>query len=137
MSEILSAAIGVAALLLVLWQWRPLWAVAWVSPDWLEAHLASDPELLVVDLRSAEEYRFGHIKRAISAPKSKIRQLAGLWPPEQRIVLVARSGYREIQAWQWLRHRDFRNVHCLRGGMLGWAMHRVRQTQEENLGGQA
>lgn len=137
MSEFLSATIGVAALCVVLWQGRPLWAVAWVSPDWLEARLAIDPDLLIVDLRSAEEYRFGHIQHAISAPKAKIRQLAGLWPPEQQIVLVARSGYREIQAWQWLRHRNFRNAHCLRGGMLGWAMYRVRQAQEDHLGDQA
>ncbi len=40
-----------------------------VSPDWLSKNLA-DPKLVIIDIRSAEQYRKGHIPGAIHVPTS-------------------------------------------------------------------
>jgi rhodanese-related sulfurtransferase len=42
-----------------------------VSTDWLEAQLAAG-ELVIVDIRFAEEYAAGHIPGAVSAPFSPV-----------------------------------------------------------------
>jgi len=43
---------------------------AFVSTDWLAAHL-SDPRLVLIDVRSPEEYSQGHIPGAINIPRNQ------------------------------------------------------------------
>jgi rhodanese-related sulfurtransferase len=82
------------------------------------------PDLVVVDLRRAAEYEAGHIPGAISVPIVRLRQVSRVLSPEARVVLVDRTGYRALQAFQSLKRRGFRRVWCLRGGMLAWVSYR-------------
>jgi len=51
-------------------------APVFVTVDWLAQHL-SDPTLVVVDIRGAEQYNKGHVPGAVHAPFSS-------WAPENR-----------------------------------------------------
>jgi len=119
--------------LVVAWQVRPWIRVAWVSAERLEAWMREEVPMVVADIRSAEEYRAAHIGPAVSVPQVRIPQMSRVWRPEQRIVLVCRSSYREIQTYHQLRRRGFNNVYCLSGGMVGWARYRMRAAERRAL----
>ncbi|MCL8208675.1 MAG: rhodanese-like domain-containing protein [Actinomycetia bacterium] len=117
--------LGILALAFVGWQVGPALRARWVSAAWLAERLDRGDPVIVADIRSREDYDRGHIRQAVSAPHTRVRQYAGIWPKDAVIVLVARSGYREVQAWQWLRRRGFARVYCLKGGMIGWVLARL------------
>jgi rhodanese-related sulfurtransferase len=110
----------------VAWQVRPWIRVAWVRPDRLEAWIRDGLPMVVADIRLADEFRVAHIAPAVSVPQVRIPQMSRVWKPDQRIVLVCRSSYREIQIYHQLRRRGFKDVYCLSGGMVGWARYRMR-----------
>lgn len=110
----------------VVWQVRPWIRVAWVTPERLEAWLQAQEPMVLADIRPTEEFRAAHIGTAVSVPRARIPQMSRVWTPDQRIVLVCRSAYREIHIYHQLRRRGFRHVYCLSGGMVAWARFRLR-----------
>jgi rhodanese-related sulfurtransferase len=119
-------ALVVALLALGAWsQLAPWLSVRGVTPEKLEEWLR-DGSVVVADLRSAEEYNRGHVDGALSVPWVRLRQQSRRWTPDQRLVLVCRTGYRSLQGVRLLQSRRYRDVHWLKGGMLGWAGHRVK-----------
>ena len=125
MDGVLGAAV-VAVLGLAAWsQVRPWLSVRGVTPRQLERWLEEGP-VVVADLRSPEEFERAHLPGAISVPWVRVPQRSRVWAPDQRLVLVCRTGSRSLQAVRFLQSRRFRDVHWLRGGMLGWAGWRVR-----------
>jgi rhodanese-related sulfurtransferase len=121
--------VAVLLLVAVASQVYPWITVRWVTPEelrrWLED--ADGLALVVADVRRPTEYATGHIPGAVSVPIIRIRQMSRVWTPTTRIVLVDRAGYRALQAYQSLRRRGFRDVWCLKGGMLGWARFTLRE----------
>jgi rhodanese-related sulfurtransferase len=103
-------------------QLRPWLSVKGVTPQQLE-HWRHQGPVVVADLRSQEEFNRGHVDGAVSVPWMRLRQQHHRWSPEDRVVLVCRTGYRSLQAVRFLHTRQFRDVHWLKGGMLGWAGH--------------
>lgn len=77
---------------------------------------------VVVDVREAEEYRSGHIPRAIHAPLSGLGAgLAALDKYKSRPVIVCcRTSQRSAQAAIQLRKQQFVNVQVLAGGFQSW-----------------
>lgn len=69
-------------------------------------------EPLVVDVRTAEEYRQAHIRQAVNIPYDRIAmQIAALAPDQNaRIVLYCRSGRRSGIAEQTLRQLGYKQV---------------------------
>jgi len=59
-----------------------------VSTDWLEKNL-DDPKLTVIDIRSGEEYRAGHIPKAINSPfPDPIENSSSQWFVEREGLLL-------------------------------------------------
>jgi rhodanese-related sulfurtransferase len=50
-------------------------------------------EVLVLDVRPAEEYRAGHIAGAVSIPLQELRQRLGALPKDREIVAYCRGPY--------------------------------------------
>jgi rhodanese-related sulfurtransferase len=120
----LNVIVLVLVLLAAFSQIYPWLSVRWVSArdlaTWLE-----QPGTVIADLRQASEYQAGHLPGAVSVPIIRVRQMSQVWSRDTRIVLVDRSGYRSLQAFQSLTRRGFQNLYCLRGGMLGWLRYRL------------
>lgn len=113
---------GVLALLLVVWQVRPVMGVRRIHPSVLRERLAAGELFDIVDVRTPEEFANGHIAGARSVPLAEIRSRAGELDRAQPTVLVCRSGYRAMQAFHILRRRQFNALWVLAGGMLAWQM---------------
>ena len=82
---------------------------------------------VIVDVREVDEFKSGHIPKAVNVPLSaltaKTKELEKY--KNKPVVLCCRSGQRSGQAAVQLRKQGFTSVHNLSGGLLAW--------QKENL----
>jgi len=85
----------------------------------LEADLSN---LVIVDVRTPEEFQQGHVPNAINVPLSEIIDNPAilLSSKDKSIVLYCRSGYRAGKAAEALQKGDYQNLSHLEGDMQGW-----------------
>ena len=72
---------------------------------------------LVVDVRTPEEFKQGHLDNAINYPLSEVATHFASIDKDQPIVLYCRSGNRSGQAYQFLRAQGFTQIHNA-GGLI-------------------
>jgi rhodanese-related sulfurtransferase len=91
-----------------------------ISPQEL-LELASD-SIVIIDVRTPEEYQQGHVPNAINVPLSEIVDNPAILASskEKSIVLYCRSGYRAGKAANALQKDGYENLRHLEGDMLGW-----------------
>ena len=114
-----------ALLCLVLFAGSVLFAadVADIKPDTLLARTAKhDTSLVIVDVRTPEEFAEGHVPGAKNIPhdqlQSRLAELSG--DKNKDIVLYCRSGRRAGLAAETLQSNGFHKVLHLEGDMLKW-----------------
>lgn len=90
--------------------------------------LISNPDTILVDLRNHYESEVGHFKGAIlpdvdtfreSLPMIEEAYLKG--NEDKNIVMYCTGGIRCEKASAWYKHRGFKNVHQLEGGIIKYA----------------
>ena len=83
--------------------------------------LNEDGNLLIVDVRSPQEYQHdGRIAGSRLLPLSVLMQRVGELPKDQPVVIVCRSGKRSLVACEQLNRLGFDNVKNFSGGMIAW-----------------
>ena len=81
----------------------------------------ANPDVQLVDVRTAEEYNAGHIPGSINIDVLKgHEELASTLNPERPVALYCRSGRRSENAGWVLEKAFFRNVVDLKGGYNEW-----------------
>jgi rhodanese-related sulfurtransferase len=88
-------------------------------PVWLE----SNPNAVVVDVRTPEEFADGHIdgaKLIVWGAKGFEDRVQAELDPEQPVLLICRSANRSKLAADVMKNFGFRNLAELEGGMLAW-----------------
>lgn len=103
--------------------------VGHVSADGLAVELASDPDVVLVDLREEDEIRaHGAIADSVWAPRGMLEFWADpLSPdhrdefePQRRLILYCANGNRSALAADTLVQLGFRDVAQLDGGLKAW-----------------
>jgi rhodanese-related sulfurtransferase len=81
------------------------------------------PDLLVVDMRSSEEYSQYHIPNAVNIPFTKLFEPEALEKlrAEQTVVLYSNGGTHAAQAWVLLKQMGIESL-VLLGGLNYWAV---------------
>jgi len=81
-----------------------------------------DPDLVVLDVRTADEFAAGHVPGARNVSHellaSRIDELAGA--RDKQVVLYCRSGRRTLLAEDVLRKAGFKRLGHLEGDYLAW-----------------
>jgi len=91
-----------------------------IEPAELNAVALRD-RVLIVDVRSPEEFASGHVEGAVNIPLDTIGSHATGLPRDRLIVTVCgKGGGRSDRAAQELRTRGFKSVRSLCGGSDGW-----------------
>jgi rhodanese-related sulfurtransferase len=96
----------------------------------VDAMRKTHPELLIVDIREADEYAAGHIQGALLVPRG-ILEAACDWgysdtipalvqARTQPLVLVCRSGNRTALAALTLQQMGYEQVFSMKTGVRGW-----------------
>lgn len=101
--------------------------VATIAPDVLVERLAwGDQSLVVLDVRTPEEYAAGHVVGARNIPHTeiaaRIAELAGA--RDRDLVVYCRSGRRSELALEALREAGFMRLFHLEGDWLRWSAER-------------
>ena len=93
-----------------------------LSPDEFGEKI-KQPDIQLLDVRTAEEYRTGHIIHSLHADwlkdkefKDRVRYLDKTKP----LFIYCGSGVRSSDAAKWLRNDGFTHVFELRNGINGW-----------------
>ncbi len=95
---------------------------ATISQDELSAEIAGGKKILLLDVRTPEEFAGGHIPGAINLPHNE----AGDWlrnqgiPPDREIVVYCESGNRSAIVQQLFLNEGFASVRHLEGDMKAW-----------------
>jgi phage shock protein E len=77
------------------------------------ATLVKDPQTVVVDVRTREEFMGGHVTGSINIPLNEVPQHLDELRKMTHIVLCCASGGRSGQATQYLKTND---IECMNGG---------------------
>ena len=86
------------------------------------AVLMNDPNVVVLDVRSAEEFKEGHIEGSLNidqAPDNFIEKAKAALPIDKTIAVYCRSGRRSANAAGKLAAQGYKCVN-LKGGILAW-----------------
>lgn len=92
-----------------------------VSPEELQAELASGDPPVLVDVREPEEWAISKIAGALEIPKGELPQRVDELTRARSLVLYCRAGGRSADATRTLLDLGFSHVRSLRGGINAWA----------------
>jgi rhodanese-related sulfurtransferase len=82
--------------------------------------LIDNKEVVVLDVRTPEEYQDGHIPNAILIPLQELENKLNDLDKEEPYLVVCRSGNRSAQASEILTSNSFANIYNMAGGMNDW-----------------
>lgn len=86
------------------------------------AELIKREPVLILDVRTPEEYREGHIKGSVLIPVQELdREYVKISDHLQKPVLIyCRSGNRSVTASNILVSKGFRHLYHMKGGIKSW-----------------
>ena len=101
-----------------------------VFPWELEGEIKNTPELILLDIREADEFKRMHIKNSLHVPRGLLEG-ACVWnyddtipklaeARDQSIVVICRSGNRSALAAKTMQMMGFEKVRSLKMGIKGW-----------------
>ena len=114
-------------LLIFIIGWELFWyfaGVRQISPGRLKKWLQSpDPAFRLIDVRTAFEYRWFHIKGAENRPKMAY-MIKDFQEPDadKPIVVICMTGHRSPIVASRLKKRGYKNVYILIWGMWAWKL---------------
>ena len=91
-----------------------------ITPQEAKEKMDTERNIMILDVRTQEEYDSGHIKNAVCLPNEDILNEPEILPDyEQQILVYCRSWNRSRQAAQKLADLGYKNVFEF-GGILDW-----------------
>ena len=82
----------------------------------------NNPDLIILDVRTSEEFNAGHLNNAINLDvnSDKFRDQAGKLDKNKKYLVYCRSGKRSKTAQGTLKEMGFKEVMNMTGGFLEW-----------------
>lgn len=92
-----------------------------ISVDEAETKM-ENPEVLVLDVRTPDEFNQGHIKGAknINVLDHSFNKKVAKLSKDQPIVVYCRSGSRSAKAQSIMEDQGFTETYNVRGGIMAW-----------------
>lgn len=92
-----------------------------ITPRELSRRLQAGERLVILDVRTPEEWRICHLDGAKLIPVADLPSRLDELDARQEIVVHCKSGVRSARAVKMLLEAGFCNVRNLKGGILAWA----------------
>ncbi len=77
-------------------------------------------DVLILDVRTQEEYDVGHIKNSTLIPVQVLDKRLNELPRDKKILVYCKSGSRSAQASQILVNNGFKEIYNMKGGITDW-----------------
>ena len=81
---------------------------------------ASPIPFILLDVRTPEEYKAGHIKGAVLMPVDTIEQNLAKIPTDKQVYVYCHSGKRSARASKLLASKGFTRIENMPGGIEAW-----------------
>jgi len=94
-----------------------------LAPAQFSDRMKSDSQVVVVDVRTADECNEGIIPGALMVDfyqEEKMKQAMANWNPSHTYLVYCRSGGRSGQTLELMKASGFKNAYHLEGGMNAW-----------------
>lgn len=91
-----------------------------IDPAELEAHLANDSSIVVLDVREPWEYRTGHVPNARLIPLGQLQSRVTELDPDKITAVICQTGSRSQTAAALLAQKGFKKILHVREGTMGW-----------------
>ena len=91
-----------------------------ISENELQTLMDNSEPLVVLDVRTPEEFEAGHIPGSVHIPLDQLADRAGELDPNVPVACVCASGFRSVQAAEILVAEGFPTVLNLEGGLRHW-----------------
>jgi len=83
--------------------------------------IASHKDVVLLDVRTPEEYKEGHIRKSTLIPLQTLQQnISKLTDKSKTMYVYCRSGSRSAYAVRLLQKLGYTNVFNMSGGVLSW-----------------
>jgi rhodanese-related sulfurtransferase len=82
--------------------------------------IESNPELVILDVRTLEEYESGHVQNAVLIPVTELQDRIGELDKEKETLVYCRAGRRSVTASEMLVANGFVSVYNMLGGITAW-----------------
>jgi phage shock protein E len=85
-----------------------------------KALIASKSKLVLLDVRTPEEYRQAHLRGAMLIPLSELEKRMQEIPRERPLLVYCAVGARSLSAARLLSARGFKEVYQISDGLVSW-----------------
>lgn len=92
-----------------------------ITPAVLKKRLDADEKLILIDVRTEDEFNFCKISGSINISLRRLMQESEKIDNNYPIILICHHGVRSMQALHLLKSQGFENVSSLQGGVEKWA----------------
>jgi rhodanese-related sulfurtransferase len=89
------------------------------SPE-AKALLAKNSRVLLLDVRTPDEYRQAHLRGALLIPLDELERRLPEIPRDRPLLVYCAVGARSLTAARLLAAKGFREVYQLSDGLVGW-----------------
>lgn len=94
---------------------------SYISPQTTKEWLDKGKDILFIDVRKPEEYKKGHIEKAMSLPYDQVEKHLDKFEKDQTIIFYCiSSSWRAPYAANLLKDHGFQNIYILEGGITAW-----------------
>jgi rhodanese-related sulfurtransferase len=91
-----------------------------VSVEQAKGMIDSAPDIIVLDVRTENEYEAGHIAGAGLVPLSELEQRTGELDKDDALLVYCKSGTKSVEASNILIQHEFESVYNMEGGINAW-----------------
>ncbi len=77
-------------------------------------------DVLILDVRTQEEYDAGHIKNSTLIPVQVLDKRLNELPRDKKILVYCKAGGRSAQASEILVNNGFKEIYNMKGGITDW-----------------
>lgn len=81
--------------------------------------ISTNPNSILLDVRSPQEFKEGHLNGAINVPLYELETCYNLNEKDKIIIVYCQSGIRSKKAIKILNRNGFKNLYHLRDGLDG------------------
>ncbi|GAB3469097.1 rhodanese-like domain-containing protein [Azotobacter salinestris] len=106
--------------------------IPFIDPQALSERGRRGEKVVIVDVRTPEEFTAGHVEGAINIPSDQLAARADELPADTSIVTVCNlGGSRSCNAAELLHQMGYSGTSVLRGGVRGWTENIERTADSE------
>lgn len=85
----------------------------------LNTLIRQNPDCILLDVRSVQEYKEGHLNRAVNIPLYELEMKCNFQTKNKMIIVYCQSGIRSKKAVRILRKKGYTNLYNLQNGLNG------------------